>query len=159
MQHTVGMYFKKLRILHIGVCITLAFVLFLFRYLVKNNMDGIPNKNIFIEILGIAIGFIGILGARFLFFFKTQAATSIRMLGGKLKIFEEAFVFQIAILSGVASINAILYLTTRYDLYFFIALGALLLLAFRRPTRAIAAMVLFTNTENRQPIYVDSTPI
>jgi len=159
MQHTVGMYFKKLRILHIGVCITLAFVLFLFRYLVKNNMDGIPNKNIFIEILGIAIGFIGILGARFLFFFKTQAATSIRMLGGKLKIFEEAFIFQIALLSGVATINAILYLTTRYDLYFFIALGALLLLAFRRPTRAIAAMVLFTNTENRQPICVDSTPI
>ena len=77
----------------------------------------------------------------------------------KLKIFEEAFIFQIALLSGVATINAILYLTTRYDLYFFIALGALLLLAFRRPTRAIAAMVLFTNTENRQPIYVDSTPI
>ncbi len=159
MQHTVGMYFKKLRILHIGVCVTLAFVLFLFRYIVRNNIDGIPNKNIIGEIFGIAIGFIGIIGARFIFFFKTQAATSIKMLSGKLKIFEEAFLLQIAILSIVAIINACLYLLTLYNLYFFIALGSLLLLAFRRPTRAMAAIVLFTNTENRQPIYVDSTLI
>ncbi len=159
MQNTVGMYFKKLRILHIGVCVTLAVVLFLFRYLVRNNIDGIPNKSIFGEVLGIAIGFVGILGARFVFFFKTQAATGVKMLKDKLKIFEEAFIFQIAILSAVATINACLYILTLYNLYFFIALGALLLLAFRRPTRAMAAMVLFTNAENRQSIYEDSTPL
>ena len=64
-----------------------------------------------------------------------------------------------ALLEGAAFINIVFYYLTRDDLHFFIALGILLLMIVRRPTRSIAAMVLFNNMEDKQQIYDDSMPV
>lgn len=154
-QNTVGAQFKAIRILHIALCVSLAIVLWIIRYLVKQHAATTIENNIIFEIIGVAIGFINVLAARLLFFMRTKAALSVISLKEKINIFRSAFIIQMAILEGAALLNGILYFITKYDLHFFISLGILLLMAFRRPTKAIAAMVLFNSMQDKQQIYDD----
>ncbi len=157
--NTVGTQFRSVTILHIVLCLGVFIVLFLFRYLIKQQADVMPDKNLPFEIIGIVVGFVGVLAARFLFFMKAKAALSVSTLGEKLDIFRGAFIIQMALLEGSAIINAAFYFITKNDLHFFIALGILLLMIFRRPTRVIAAMVLFNDMEDKQQVYDDSLPL
>lgn len=155
-KSTVGQQFKLLSILHIALSAGVLIFLFISRFLVKQNMANVPEKNQTIEIAGIAIAFICVLLARFLFFNKTKAALSVSDLGEKINIFRIAFILQMALLEAPALLNIILYFLTKNDLHFFIGLGILLLMIFRRPTRAIAAMVLFNSMEEKEQIYDDT---
>ena len=158
-NNTVGTYFKSLLIIHLALCAGIAIILIVFRFLLKDSNSDTQSDNKILEIFGIAIGFIGVLASRFIFFFKTKSALSVGTLKEKLDIFRSVFITQMAILEGAAITNAVLYFITQNDLHFFIALRILLLMAFRRPTRAIAAMVLFNTMEDRQKIYDDSIEI
>lgn len=155
-QNTVGAQFKAIKIIHIAMCLGVFIMLFLFRYLVKKDDNAIADKNIAFEIIGITIGFACILSARFLFFMRTQTALSVVTLKEKIDIFRGAFIVQMALLEGAALINAVFYFITKNDLHFFIGLGVLLLMIWRRPTRVIAAMVLFNDMQDRQQMYDDN---
>lgn len=155
-QNTVGAQFKTINILHIALCLGLMLILAVFRYFIKQDISVLPEKNMVFEIVGIAIGFTGVMTARLLFFNRTKAALSVVSLKDKIDIFRNAFIIQMALLEGAAILNTIFYYLTRDDLHFFIALGILLLMIVRRPTRAIAAMVLFNNMEDKKQIYDDS---
>ncbi len=155
-KNTVGKQFKALNVLHIALCLGVLLILSVIRYLVKQDINAVPTKSLIFEITGIAVGFICVLSARFLFFKNANAALSVVSLGEKINIFRKAFIIQMALLEGAAIINAVFYLLTKNDLHFFIGVGILLLMIFRRPTRVIAAMVLFDNTEDKQQIYDDS---
>ena len=158
-QNTVGAQFKSLKIIHIALCLGVFIILFLLRYLVKQDTNVVPNKDLIFETVGIAVGFTSVLAARFLFFMRTKAALSVTSLKEKIDIFRSAFIVQMALLEGPAIINVVFYFITKNDLHFFIALGILLLMAFRRPTRVIAAMVLFNEMEDKQQIYDDDLPL
>lgn len=158
-QQTVGTQFKTLSILHAALCGGVILVLFLFRYLVKNDANAQPIHNLVMEIVGIAVGFINVLLSRFLFFTRTRQAMATPSLKEKLNIFRSAFILQMALLEGAALINAIFYFITKNDIHFFIGLGILLLMLFRRPSRTIAAMVLFAELEDKQQIYDNSLPL
>lgn len=155
-QSTVGAQFKTINILHIAMCLGVVLFLAVFRYLVKQDTTVAPEKNIIFEILGIAIGFVCVMAARLLFFSRTKAALTVSSLKEKIDIFRSAFIIQMALLEGAAFINIVFYYLTKDDLHFFISLGILLLMIVRRPTRSIAAMVLFNNMEDKQQIYDDS---
>jgi hypothetical protein len=158
-QNTVGSEFKTITILHIALCAGVIIILAIFRYLVKQETDAVVNKDIIFEAVGISVGFICVLAARFLFFTRVKAAETVVSLKEKISIFRTAFIIQMALLEGAAIINIIFYFLTKNDLHFFIALGILLLMIFRRPTRVIAAMVLFNNMEDKQQIYDDNIPL
>ncbi len=158
-QQTVGTQFKTLSILHAALCGGVMLFLFLFRYLVKNDANAQPDNNIVMEIIGIAVGFVNVLLARFLFFSRTRQAMTTGSLAEKINIFRSAFILQMALLEGAALINAIFYFITKNDIHFFIGLGILLLMLFRRPSRTIAAMVLFNEMEDKQQIYDNSLPL
>lgn len=158
-QNTVGTQFRALRIIHIALCVGVLLLLSVFRYLVKQESDVVPDKNLIVEILGVAIGFVCVIAARFLFFVRTKAALSVVTLKEKINIFRGAFILQMALLEGAAILNLVFYFLTKNDLHFFIALGILLLMIFRRPTRVMAAMVLFNSMEDKQAIYDDNLPL
>jgi len=158
-QRTVGANFKSLQTIHIALCAGLALSLTAFRYVVKKEQTSAVDSQLIFDVIGVVTGFVCVLAARFLFFVRTKAALSVRTLKEKMDIFRAAFIVQMAVLEGAAMINAVFYFITKNDLHFFIALGILLLMAFRRPTRVIAAMLLFNNTEDRQQVYEDSTPL
>lgn len=158
-QQTVGTQFRILSILHAALCGGVIIVLFLFRYMVKHDANAQPNNNLVMEIIGIAIGFISVLLSRFLFFMRTRQALTTTSLAGKIGIFRSAFIVQMALLEGAALINAVFYYITKNDIHFFIGLGILLLMLFRRPSRTIAAMVLFNEMEDKQQIYDNSLPV
>lgn len=154
-NNTVGSQFKQLQVIHIALCVVLAVILATFRYISKNLQDDEFTENKLFEFIGIAVGFFAVLAARFVFFFKTKSALSAGTLKEKLDIFKTAYITQMGILEGAAIFNAALYFITHYNLHLFIALGILLLMALRRPTRAIAVMVLFSGMEDRQQLYND----
>lgn len=158
-QNTVGTQFRALRIIHIALCVGVLLILSVFRYLVKQESDVVPDKNLIVEILGVAIGFVCVIAARFLFFVRTKAGLSVVTLKEKINIFRGAFILQMALLEGAAILNLVFYFLTKNDLHFFIALGILLLMIFRRPTRVMAAMVLFNSMEDKQAIYNDNSPL
>ena len=158
-QNTVGTQFRALRIIHIALCVGVLLILSVFRYLVKQESDVVPDKNLIFEILGVAIGFVCVIAARFLFFVRTKAGLSVVTLKEKINIFRGAFILQMALLEGAAILNLVFYFLTKNDLHFFIALGILLLMIFRRPTRVMAAMVLFNSMEDKQAIYDDNSPL
>ncbi|MFN8260092.1 MAG: hypothetical protein U0X41_04040 [Chitinophagales bacterium] len=158
-QNTVGTQFRALRIIHIALCVGVLLILSVFRYLVKQESDVVPDKNLIVEILGVAIGFVCVIAARFLFFVRTKAGLSVVTLKEKINIFRGAFILQMALLEGAAILNLVFYFLTKNDLHFFIALGILLLMIFRRPTRVMAAMVLFNSMEDKQAIYDDNSPL
>lgn len=157
-QNTVGQQFKILNIIHAALCAGVIVILVLFRYLVKKETTTAENNVIF-EIAGVVSAFLCVMSSRFLFFIRTKAALSVASLGEKINIFRGAFIVQMALLEGAAIINALFYLIGRNDLNFFVALGVMLLMLFRRPTRVMAAMVLFNPTEDLQQIYDDSLPL
>jgi hypothetical protein len=157
--NTVGSAFKGLNILHIVLCAGVFIILCIMRYFVKQNGQPAPEGNVIFEVLGVAIGFVCVMSARFLFFMRTKAALSVGSLSEKINIFRSAFIVQMALLEGAAILNAMFYLLTRNDIHFFIGIGILLLMIFRRPTRPIAAMVLFNSNEDLQQIYDDSLPL
>ena len=65
-----------------------------------------------------------------------------------------------AMLEGAAIINAIFYFLTKDKLHFFIAIGVLLLMVMRRPTRSMAAITLFSaKDDNVQRIYEDTMEV
>ncbi|HPA36951.1 MAG TPA: hypothetical protein PLA16_11335 [Chitinophagales bacterium] len=150
---TVGQFFKTIQILHIALCAGVLIPLVLFRYLVKGQTEFMFPNNMPIELFGIAIGFIGVLVSRLLFFMKTKSALGNPSLEAKFSIFRQAFLVQMALLEGAALLNCVLYFITGYDMHFFIGVGILLLMIFRRPTRALAGMVLFHSGEDRQVLY------
>lgn len=154
-NNTIGSQFKSLNIIHIALCIGLALNLAIFKFLLKDNTQ-IPDKNIIYEIIGITIAFIAILVARFLFFTNCKNALNNPSLKVKIDIFRASYILQIALLEGAALINAILFFITKNDLHFFIALGILLLMIVRRPTKKMAAMLLFNNLEDNQVVYDDA---
>jgi len=84
---------------------------------------------------------------------KTKSALGNPSLEAKFSIFRQAFMVQMALLEGAALLNCVLYFITGYDMHFFIGVGILLLMIFRRPTRALAGMVLFHSGEDRQVLY------
>lgn len=159
MSQTVGAQFKSMSIMHYALCGGVAIALFLFRYLIKNNNAMLELDNNIIEIIGVAVAFVAVLASRFLFFMRTKQALYTPKLADKLFIFRTAFVFQMAILKGAAFLNAVLYYITHKDIHFFIGIGILLLMIVRRPTRSMAAMVLFTDMEDRQLVYDDMTEL
>ncbi|MEZ5054888.1 MAG: hypothetical protein R2807_09060 [Chitinophagales bacterium] len=159
-QQTVGSYFKTMNILHYVMCLGFILIVAGARVYVKQNPDtqAFPQNFVF-EIIGIAIGAIGVMAARFLFFQKAKEALSVFTLGEKLNIFRFAHLIQIAILEGVGMINIVFYFLTHKELHFFIAVGIAIMMVFRRPQRPIAAMVLFSGMDDKQIIYDDSIPI
>ncbi len=100
-QNTVGTQFRALRIIHIALCVGVLLILSVFRYLVKQESDVVPDKNLIVEILGVAIGFVCVIAARFLFFVRTKAGLSVVTLKEKINIFRGAFILQMALLEGV----------------------------------------------------------
>ena len=158
-QNTVGQQFKILNIIHAALCAGVVVILVLFRYLVKKETSSPAENNIFFEIAGVVIAFLCLMSSRFLFFIRTKAALSVGSLKEKIDIFRGAFIVQMALLEGAAIINAMFYFIGKNDLNFFVALGVLLLMLFRRPTRVMAAMVLFNSNEDLQQVYDDSLPL
>lgn len=157
-QQTVGTAFKTISIFHIAMCVGLIAIVAVFRFIVKqDNTASTPNQTM--EIIGIAVGFIGIISARLLFFKQVKTAHTVSALKDKIAIFRNAFIIQMAILEAAALLNAVLYFITKNDMHFFIAVGIILLMIVRRPTRAMAGMTLFTSMEDKQVIYNDSTPL
>jgi hypothetical protein len=156
-QQTIGNYFKSLQILHASLCAGAAVALGIMRYLVKHEPPA--GSAVIMEVTGAAFAFIAVLAARFLFFMRTRPAVAAVTMREKLEIFRNAYIIQLALLEAAVMINAILYLTGRADLNFFIGIGALLLMLFRRPTRAIAAMVLFNAAQDMQQIYNDDASL
>lgn len=157
-QQTVGAHFKAINILHIALCLGVIFILAILRYLAKQT-NVTPESNRIFEIVGVAVSFVCIIAARFLFFNKTKEALNTSSLKEKINIFRAAFIIQMALLEAPALINAVLYFITKNDLHFFVGVGIVLLMIVRRPTRSMAAMTLFTEMEDKQVIYEDSTPV
>lgn len=157
---TVGTYFKTMNILHYAICFGLVFILAGARVFVKQNSTNpnFPSEQV-LEIIGIVVGAIGVIVARFIFFKKTKEALALFTLGEKLTIFRFAHLIQISILEGVAFLNIVFYFLTHNDLHFFIAVGVALMLLFRRPQRQLAAMLLFSGLEDKQIVYDDAIPI
>jgi len=155
-QNTIGTQFKAMKILHAALCIGVIVILAVMRYLVKQDTASALQDNQVFQIAGAAIGFIGVLGSRFLFFNKTRVALNTPSLTEKINIYRAALIIQMALLEGGAIINSIFYFLTKNDLHFFIALGLLLFMIFGRPTRTMASMLLFNNMEDKQQIYDDS---
>lgn len=155
-QNTVGTQFKAMKILHAALCFGVIAILFVIRYLVKQDTSSAINDNKIFEIAGAVLGFVGVLGSRFMFFTKTRTAQSISSLAEKITIYRVAFIIQMALLEAAAIANAVLYYVTKNDLHFFMALGLLLFMIFGRPTRTMAGMLLFNPTEDKQQIYNDS---
>lgn len=156
-QYTVSSSFKALNIIHFALCAGLILIIIIMRYLVKQNAEPAENPGKFVlEIIGIAIGAVNVIAARFLFFTRTKPALSTSSLKEKLDIFRGAHILQMALLEGAGIINIVFYLLTHNDIHFFIAVGIALMMLFRRPQRPIAAMVLFTDMEDKQQIYDDS---
>lgn len=155
-QNTVGTQFKSMKILHGALCVGVIIILAIMRFLVKEEATT-PTLDISIfQIIGAAIGFVGVLGSRMLFFIKTKTALSQPALTDKINIYRTALIIQMAILEGAAILNAVFYFITKNDLHFFIALGLLLFMIFGRPTRLMASMLLFNSMENKQQIYDDN---
>lgn len=159
-QYTVGAQFKALKILHIAMCVGVIMILGIMRYLVKQQppVDH-TEDNIIFEVIGVGLAFIGVLISRFLFFTRASAATSVPSLSEKINIYRGALIVQLALLEGPSIINTIFYFLTKNDLHFFIALGLLLFMIWSRPTRLMAANLLFNSMEDKQQIYDDSTPL
>lgn len=159
-QNTVGAFFKGLNIIHFALCAGLIIIAGVMRFLVKQNAEPTDESNkLMFEIIGIAIGAINVIAARFLFFTNSKPALSVQSLGEKLNIFRSAHIVQMALLEGAGIINTIFYFLTKNDLHFFIAVGIILMMIWRRPSRPMAAMVLFSDTEDKQQVYDDSLPL
>lgn len=158
-QQTVGNTFKTLNILHIAFCAGLALMLIMARMSIHKEGLAAADSILLVQIVGGALAFVAVLAARFLFFIRTQPAQAMKLMGDKLAVFRSAFVLQMALLEAPAIFNIILYFIWKNDLNFFIALGILLLMAFRRPTRVIAAMTLFRSDEDVQQVYNDELKI
>lgn len=157
-QTTVGQQFKILNIIHAALCAGVIVILVLFRYLVKKETAPAEN-NVLFEVAGVVIAFICVMSSRFLFFMRTKSALSVASLKEKIDIFRSAFIVQMALLDGAAVTNCLFYLIGKNDLNFFVGLGVMLLMLFRRPTRVMAAMVLFNPNEDLQQIYDNSLPL
>ena len=156
-QNTVGNFFKGLNIIHFALCAGLIMVAGVMRFLVKQNAEPADESNkLVFEIIGIAIGAINVIVARLMFFTTTKPALSVSTLGEKLNIFRTAHIIQMALLEGAGIINAVFYFLTKNDLHFFIAVGIILMMIWRRPSRPMAALVLFSNMEDKQKVYDDS---
>jgi hypothetical protein len=158
-KNTIGTQFRTLHIIHAALCLGLLALLAGFRYLVKLREPASADNNLIMEVAGVAIAFINVLAARFLFFVRTQPAQSQPSLGEKIAIFRVAFLVQMVLLESAGIANLIFYFITGNELHFFIALGVLLLMLFRRPTRVMAAMVLFNAGDDVQQIYNDELPL
>ncbi|MEZ5026645.1 MAG: hypothetical protein R2739_08710 [Chitinophagales bacterium] len=159
-QHTIGSFFKSMNLTHYIICIGFIFILAAARVYIKQHpsTEEFQSQKIF-EIIGIGIGAIGVLAARFIFFYKAKEAHTVFSLARKLNIFRYAHLLQIAILEGVGFINIVFYFLTKEDIHFFIAVGIAIMLVFRRPQRQIAAMVLFSGLDDKQIVYDDSIPL
>ncbi len=156
LQDTIGQQFRKLHITHGIICGVLIVVLAVSRYFLKEE-DSKIITHMTLEIIAITLTFIMVITARFMFFMRTRPALSAVTLKEKIAIFKHAFHLQMMLLGSAAMLNALLYIVINNNINFFVALGILLLLLFRRPTRVIAAMVLFNSGQNVQSIYDDNT--
>lgn len=157
---TLGGNFKQMNIIHAALCIGCALVIFVMYNLVKQDENVIPSANIIISVLGVAIAFINVMLSRFLFFMRTRQGQTTNDFSQKINIFRAAFIIQMAMLEGAAIINIIFYFLTKDKLHFFIAIGVLLLMVMRRPTRSMAAITLFSSKDdNIQRIYDDSIEV
>lgn len=157
---TLGDNFKQMNIIHAALCIGCALILFIMYTLVNQDKNAVPATNMIFTVLGVAIAFINVLLSRILFFMRTQQAQTISDFGQKINIFRAAFIIQMAMLEGAAIINAIFYFLTKDKLHFFIAIGVLLLMVMRRPTRSMAAITLFSaKDDNIQRIYEDTMEV
>ncbi len=154
---TVGTKFKELNILHAALCIGLLVIIVVLRYLVKQDNAPAPAVEQFgiFRIIGVGLGFVNVLLSRFFFFKHTSPAMATNSLKEKFDHLRAAFILQMALLEGAGMINIIFYFLTKDDLHFFVALGILLLMIVRRPTRSLAAIVLFNDTQDKQQIYND----
>lgn len=159
-QNTVGTQFRAMKILHIALCVGVVIIMSIMRYLVKQNTPADHSQdNMIFEVIGVAIAFICMLSSRFLFFTRASAAVNIPSLSEKITVYRGALILQLALLEGPAIINTIFYFLTKNDLHFFIALGLLLFMIWARPTRLMAANLLFNSLEDRQQIYDDNLPL
>lgn len=154
-QQTVGSQFKALKIIHGALCVGVVIILAVFRFLVKNDNTSSTTDMQLFQIIGAVIGFIGVLTSRLMFFTRTRTAMGNPSLAEKITIYRGALILQLALLEGPAIINAVFYFITKNDLHFFIALGLLLFMVFARPTRMMAGMLLFSETEDKQQIHND----
>ncbi|HRH56882.1 MAG TPA: hypothetical protein PLS10_04455 [Chitinophagales bacterium] len=159
-QNTVGVQFKTIKLLHIALCLGVVIIMGIIHYLVKQQppVDHALDNVVF-EIAGIAIAFICMLASRFLFLTRASVAVNVPSLSEKINIYRGALIIQLALLEGPAIINTIFYFVTGNDLHFFIALGLLLFMVWSRPTRLMAANLLFNSMEDRQQIYDDNLPL
>ena len=153
-QNTVGRQFRKLHLTHGITCAVLIVLLTTTRYFLKEK-DNNTITHMTLEVIAIAVSFIAVITARFMFFMRTRPALSAVTLKEKIEIFRHAFHLQIILLGSAALLQIILYFILKNNINFFIALGILLLMLFRRPTRVIAAMVLFNSGQNVESIYDD----
>lgn len=157
---TLGDNFKQMNILHAALCIGCAIILFIMYTLVNQEKNAVITDNIIFSVIGIVIAFVNVLLSRVLFFMRTQPAQTINDFGQKINLFRAAFILQMALLEGAAIINVVFYFITKNKLHFFIAIGVLLLMIVRRPTRSMAAITLFSNRdENIRRIYEDDMEV
>lgn len=156
-QNTVGMQFKAMKVIHIALCMGVVIILSIMRYLVKQKAPvDHAQDNMAFEIIGVAVAFICMLASRFLFLTRASTAVNIPALSDKIAVYRGALILQLALLEGPAIINTIFYFLTKNDLHFFIAIGLLLFMIWARPTRLMAANLLFNSMEDRQQIYDDN---
>ena len=156
-QNTVGVQFKSMKVLHIAMCLGVVIILSIMRYLIKQQAPiDHAQDNMAFEIVGVALAFICMLASRFLFLTRASAAVNIPSLSEKIAVYRGALILQLALLEGPAIINSIFYFLTKNDLHFFIAIGLLLFMIWARPTRLMAANLLFNSLEDRQQIYDDN---
>lgn len=157
MNNTVGTYFKQLTILFLAICTGCCFFIGMFYYLVHQTAKSTPNTgNAIFEIVGLVIGFGLAIVARFLFFNTTKKALAVSSLQEKFKYFRTAVLLQLAMLEGGMLLNTILYYVNKNSFNLAVAGGLLFLMIMRRPTRPIAAMVLFNPHENNRVVYDDN---
>lgn len=157
---TLGDNFKQMNIIHAALCIGCALIIFIMYTLVNQDKSAVPSENIFFTVIGVVIAFVNVLLSRVLFFMRTQQGQTITDFGQKINIYRAAFIVQMAMLEGAAIINVVFYFITKNKLHFFIAIGVLLLMIMRRPTRSMAAITLFSaKDENIKRIYDDSIEV
>ncbi|HNF48489.1 MAG TPA: hypothetical protein PKO18_07200 [Chitinophagales bacterium] len=157
MNNTVGAYFKQLTILFLAICTGCCFFMGMFYFLVYQSAKSTPNTgNAIFEIAGLVIGFGLAIAARFLFFNTTKKALSLSSLKEKLSYFRTAVLLQLAMLEGGVLLNTIFYYLNKNSFNLAVAGGLLFLMIMRRPTRPIAAMVLFNPQENNRVVYDDN---
>lgn len=157
MNKTIGDYFKQLTVLFVALSSGCAILIGVFYFLSKDNTEFKDTQfTLILEMVGIGVGFAMAIAARFLFFNTCRGAISKTKLSEKLNIYRTAILLQMALLEGGCLLNIILYFIGKSSFNLAVACGLLFLMVMRRPTRPLAAMLLFTPAENSRLIYDDA---